>query len=265
MTTVSISQHKGGTGKTTTVLNLGAALSDLGYKVLLVDLDPQADLSAGLGVVVDIEEHPAATSLYSVLASEKGTIDSLIVPAGYKDLSLVPGTLDMADLELQLAPQMGRERVLQAALAGVAGRFDFVLLDCPPSLGLITLNALVAADGVLIPVQAEPRSIRATRRMLAAVGLVQRKLVRPDLRVLGLLLTMTGANKIAREAEDLLRTTYGQNVLKATVRRRVVVSEDTVYKAPVLSYAPRSQTAADFRALASEMITRIEEKERAHA
>ncbi len=262
---IAVSQHKGGTGKTTTVLNLGAALGERGFKVLLVDLDPQADLSAGLGVEVDLEERPSAVSLYTVLANEQGTLAELVIPAGSKRLSLVPGTLDMADLELHLAPQIGRERVLDAALAEIAGSYDIILLDCPPSLGLITVNALVAAHWVLIPVQAEPRSIRATRRMLAAIGLVQRKLNRADLRVMGLLLTMTGSNNIAREAEDLLRATYGDRVLKPTIRRRVRVTEDTLYHAPVLAFAPKSQPADDFRALANEVLVRVGLKEVARA
>jgi chromosome partitioning protein len=113
---IAVSQHKGGTGKTTTVLNLGAALAERGFKVLLVDLDPQADLSAGLGVQVDLEERPTGLSLYSVLSSEQGSLGELVSATGYARLSVVPGTLDMADLELHLAPQIGRERVLEAAL-----------------------------------------------------------------------------------------------------------------------------------------------------
>ena len=253
---IAVTQHKGGTGKTTTVLNLGAALAEKGHRVLLVDLDPQADLSAGLGVEVDLEEKSTRTTLYTVLAEEDGTLADLITTGGLKGLELVPGTLDMADLELHLAPQIGRERVLESALAEVANRYDYILLDCPPSLGLITVNALVAANWVLIPVQAEPRSIRATKRMLAAVGLVQRKLKRPDLRVLGFVLTMTGSSNITKEAEELLRATYGERVLNATIRRRVRVTEDTLYRAPVLAFAPKSQSADDFRALADEVLAR---------
>ncbi|HEX8600613.1 MAG TPA: AAA family ATPase [Chloroflexia bacterium] len=265
---IAVAQHKGGTGKTSTVLNLGAALAEKGHRVLLVDLDPQADLSAGLGIEVDLEDKNQHPTLYTVLAEEQGTLAKLVVPGGLERLSLVPGTLDMADLELHLAPQIGRERVLESALAEVTSRYDYILLDCPPSLGLITVNALVAADWVLIPVQAEPRSIRATKRMLAAVGLVQRKLKRPDLRVLGFVLTMTGSSNITKEAEELLRATYGDRVLKATIRRRVRVTEDTLYRAPVLAFAPRSQSADDFRALAVEVLARtamMREKEIAHA
>lgn len=253
---IAVAQHKGGTGKTTTALNTAAALAEGGYRVLLVDLDPQADLTAGLGIEIDLEEHPTEDSLYTVLASEQGSLAKLVRSVGYSGLSLVPGTLDMADLELHLAPQIGRERVLETALAELGDEYDFILLDCPPSLGLITVNALVAADWVLMPVQAEPRSIRATKRMLAAVGLVQRKLKRPDLRVLGLLITMTGANNIAREAEDLLRQRYGERVLSTSIRRRVRVTEDTLYRAPVLAYAPKSESADDFRGVAREILLR---------
>jgi len=252
---IAVSQHKGGTGKTSTCLNLGAALAEQGYQALLLDLDPQADLSAGLGVDVDAQR--TVPNLYTVLANDQGTIAELVIPTGWAGLSLAPGTLDMADLELYLATQLGRERVLEAALAPVAEQFDLILLDCPPSLGLITVNALVAAQAVLIPVQAEPRSIRATERMLGAVQLVQRKLKRPNLHILGLLLTMTSANNVAREAVDTLRATYGPLVLTTMIGRRVRVAEDTLYHAPVLAFAPRSEPAGDFRALADEVLGRI--------
>ncbi len=251
---IAICQHKGGTGKTSTTLNLGAALAERGCRVLVIDLDPQADLSAGLGVEVDTRR--IVPNLYTVLASEEDSIADLVMETKWEGLHLVPGTLDMADLEGYLTTQIGREHVLEEALESVAERYDFVLLDCPPSLGLITVNALLAAQAVLIPVQAEPRSIRATERTLVAVRLVQRKLKRPNLRVLGLLLTMTGPNNIAREASEALRSTYGNLVLTTTIQRRVRLAEDMLYQAPVLAYAPKSEPAADFRTLAEEVLMR---------
>lgn len=256
---IAICQHKGGTGKTSTTLNLGAALAEQGYRVLLVDLDPQADLSAGLGVEVDTKR--TVPNLYTVLSSDEASIADIITETQWRGLAIAPGTLDMADLEAYLTTQIGRERVLEEALEPVAGNFDFILLDCPPSLGLITVNALLAAQAVLIPVQAEPRSVRATERTLGAIKLVQRKLKRPDLRVLGLLLTMTGPNNIARESSEVLRSTYGDAVLATTIQRRVRMAEDVLYKAPVLAYAPKSEPAGDFRALAEEVLTRVSPQE----
>ena len=251
---IAICQHKGGTGKTSTTLNLGAALAERGHRVLLMDLDPQADLSAGLGVEVDTRR--VVPNLYTVLSGEEESLETILAETNWEGLHLVPGTLDMADLEAYLTTQMGREHVLEEALAPIAEQYDYILLDCPPSLGLITVNALLAANAVLIPVQAEPRSVRATERTMAAVKLVQRKLKRPDLRVLGLLLTMTSSNNIAREATEVLRSNYGDLVLNTTVSRRVRVAEDTLYRAPVLAYAPRSEPANDYRALAAEVMER---------
>jgi len=256
---IAVCQHKGGTGKTSTTLNLGAALAELGHSVLLVDLDPQADLSAGLGVEVDA--HRSMPNLYTVLAGDDNSLDAILIETDWKRLHLAPGTLDMADLEAYLTTQIGRERVLEEALQSVVDQYDYILLDCPPSLGLITVNALLAANAALIPVQAEPRSLRATERTIAALKLVQRKLKRPDLRVLGLLLTMTSSNNIAREAVEVLRATYHDLVFSTMIQRRVRMAEDTLYKAPVLAYAPRSESANDYRALASEVLARTTPEE----
>ncbi len=254
--TIGIVQHKGGTGKTSTTLNLGAALAELGKRVLLVDLDPQADLSAGLGVDVDtVRSRP---NLYTILASEEGSIRGIITPTSWPNLSLVPGTLDMADLELYLSTQMGRERVLETALAEVADDYDYILLDCPPSLGLITVNALVAADYALVTAQAQPRSVRATERMLSAIETVRRKLKHPELKVVGVLITMIDTNNVSREAAMVIREAYNGQVFDASTTRRVRVPEDTLYHAPVLAFAPRSESAAEMRQLAGEVIKRVE-------
>ncbi len=255
--TIAISQHKGGTGKTTTTLNLGASLAQRGHRVLMVDLDPQADLSAGLGVLIDATDRSAEPSLYRILATEQGAIGDVITPTNVERLFLAPSTLDMAELELSLASQISRERALQRALAPVVGQFDFILLDCPPSLGLLTVNALVAAQRVIIPVQAEPRSVRATSRILAVINLLKSRMVHNDLAVLGLLVTMKNRTNIAREAEGLLRSTYGDLVLNTTIRNRTIIAEDVLYHAPVVAYSPGSEPAQDYIALADEALARI--------
>jgi chromosome partitioning protein len=253
---VAIVQHKGGTGKTSTTLNLGAALAEIGKRVLLVDLDPQADLSAGLGV--DVDTARSRPNLYTILASEEGSIRGIIAPTSWSNLALVPGTLDMADLELYLSTQMGRERVLETALTEVLDDYDYILLDCPPSLGLITVNALVAASYALVTAQAQPRSVRATERMLSAIETVRRKLKHPELKVVGLLVTMIDSNNVSREAATVLREAYNGLVFETNTARRVRVPEDTLYRAPVLAFAPKSESAAEMRHLASEVVMRIE-------
>lgn len=257
MTTLAISQHKGGTGKTTTTLNLGASLAQRGFQVLMVDLDPQADLSAGLGVVIDSTVGTSEPSLYRILATEQGSLSEVIVSTGVERLWLAAGTLDMAELELSLAAQISRERALQRALSTVARQYDFILLDCPPSLGLLTINALVAAQQVIVPVQAEPRSVGATTRILSVISTLKRRMVLDDLRVLGLLLTMKNRTNVAREAESVLRSTYGDLVLRTTIRNRALLAEDVLYHAPVLSFSPSSEPAQDYEALASEVLERI--------
>lgn len=254
---IAVSQHKGGTGKTTTTLNLGASLAGRGYRVLMVDLDPQADLSSGLGVTIDASPNSVEPSLYRILAAEQGALTDVIIHTAVERLDLAAGTLDMAELELSLASQISRERALQRALMPVTGNYDFILLDCPPSLGLLTINALVAAQQVLVPVQAEPRSVGATSRILAVIGTLKRRMMLEDLHVLGLLLTMKSRTNVAREAESVLRATYGDLVLQATIRNRALLAEDVLYHAPVTAFSPGSEPAQDYAALATEILARL--------
>jgi chromosome partitioning protein len=253
---VTILNQKGGVGKTTISVNLAHGLARAGKRTLLIDLDPQAH-----STVIFCPEIPKGATVKELFERRGADIRPLIRQAQLKgeeveNLFIVPSTIHLAVTAEQMISQHYREKRLDQTLSRVESEYDYILLDCPPSLGLITVNALLAANAVLIPVQAEPRSVRATERTMAAVRLVQRKLKRPDLRVLGLLLTMTSSNNIAREATEVLRTNYGDLVLNTTVSRRVRVAEDTLYRAPVLAYAPRSEPANDYRALAAEVMER---------
>ena len=252
---IAISNHKGGVGKTETTQNLGAALAEQGHKVLIVDLDPQGDLTAGLGIDVD---EPTEINLYTVLAEERGQLADIIMDSKWPNMDIAPGTLDMAEFELVVAAQQGRELVLREALEPLLGSYDFILLDCGPSLGLITINALMAASWVVIPVQAGARSVRAATRLVAAINKVRSgRLKHHSLNILGFLLTMTSRERNAREAEESLRATYGERVFETTLRRRTNVADSALYAAPLLAYAPDSEGAAEVRALASEILARI--------
>lgn len=252
---IAISNHKGGVGKTETTQNLGAALAEQGHKVLIVDLDPQGDLTAGLGIDVD---EPTEINLYTVLAEERGQLADIIMDSKWPNMDIAPGTLDMAEFELVVAAQQGRELVLREALEPLLGSYDFILLDCGPSLGLITINALMAASWVVIPVQAGARSVRAATRLVAAINKVRGgRLKHHSLNILGFLLTMTSRERNAREAEESLRAAYGERVFETTLRRRTNVADSALYAAPLLAYAPDSEGAAEVRALASELLARI--------
>ncbi len=252
---IAVANQKGGVGKTTTTLNLGAELAASGKHVLIVDLDPQADLTFGL--FGDTGEEASRPNLYTALTNQSGNIRELIQPSQWQGLDILPGTLDMAGFDMFLAPKMGRENVLKNALAELIADYDYILLDCGPSLGLITVNALVAARWVLIPVQAEPRSVRATGRMIEAVEQVRVELSHPRLQVLGLILTMAARNKVSDEAVQSLRGGYNELVFDTVVSRRVKLAEDTLYQAPLREFAPRSESAVEMQSLAVEMVERI--------
>lgn len=248
---IAVSNGKGGVGKTTTTLNVGAALAEQGYSVLLVDLDPQADLTTGLGIS-PTEDTP---NLYSILLNAAGPgLGSIMLPVLNESITLVPGTKHMAHLENALTNIAGRERVLSWALVGL--HYDFVLLDCPPTLGLITINALMAAGHVLIPVQAEPRAVRAVGETLISIGQIREELGH-KLDILGIVLTMAGQNNVSREASKLLRFSYDGLVRDTVISRRVAAAEDSLYQSSILDYAPNSPTAAEYRALTAELLARL--------
>lgn len=244
---ISVANQKGGVGKTTTVLNLGSALHKEGKQVLLVDLDPQAALSTSLAV-------PAAKShdtIYQVLLSQTPAAQAVRRKRSAPDL--IPANLDLAAAELELAAEMGRERVLVEALRPVLGRYDFVLIDCPPSLGLLTINALVAAGEVLIPLQCEYLAMRGLGLLLRTVDKVKAKL-NPGLTLAGILVTMyNGRTLHAQEVLEEVRKSFGNKVLSVVVKGSVRFKESPAAGLSILDYATSHEGARAYRALAKEL------------
>ena len=253
---VTVANQKGGVGKTTTAVNLATALAMAGQKVLAIDLDPQGNASTGFGV-----PHEAGTpSIYEVLVGGMNLGDALVTSQESKNLRIVPATQHLAGAEVELVPMVARESRLRRALRTYLGQtdlgFDIVVIDCPPSLGLLTVNALVAAREVLIPIQCEYYALEGLRQLTENVELVRAHL-NPHLAISTILLTMyDGRTRLAEQVANEVRTYFGPKVLNAIVPRSVRLSEAPSYGQSVLSYDPSSKGAEAYRKAAAEMIAR---------
>lgn len=249
--TVACANQKGGVGKTTTVVNLAAYLALEGQRVLVVDIDPQGNATSGLG-------HDKASvdrSIYEAVVGD-ASARSLIVPTAIEGLSLIPASTDLAGLEIELVPLSRRERRLSAALRPLHEDFDYVLFDCPPSVGLITINALTAADSVLIPLQCEYYALEGLSQLLATINLVRDHL-NPALRIKGVLLTMFDARTtLSADVSAEVRRHLGDRVFETRVPRSVRLSEAPSYGQPVALYSPGSKGAEAYRNAAIEMLRR---------
>ncbi len=245
-TILAIANQKGGTGKTTTSVNLAVCLAELGRRILLVDADPQANATLCLGIDYAALER----SMYDVLA-EGASLASVLCPTEF-GVTLAPSTLALATAEMLLFTALSREHVLAESLAGVDG-YDLILIDCPPSLGLLAINGMVAADYVMAPVPTEALALEGVGQLLQSVEVVQRKL-NQRLRVLGLLATrFDPRERLAHDALERLRTDYGQPIFETVIRKNVRLAEAPAYGRPITAYAPQSPGAADYRALAKEI------------
>jgi len=251
MRVIAVFNHKGGVGKTTTVANLGAALARAGRNVLLIDCDPQANLSVHFGVDL---EHPGRT-LYDVLTADASLGDS--VRATEEDnLLIVPSHLDLAGAELELATAMGRERIVRDALDRYLEDhqdLDYVLFDCPPSIGLLTVNTLTATDEVIVPLQTEFLALRGVGKLIDVVNKVRRRL-NPDLQITGILPTLSRTGTLlAREVMEEIEKHFGDRVFKSRIRSNVRLAEAPSHGKSIFAYDPRSAGAADYAALAVEV------------
>ncbi|HVX20655.1 MAG TPA: ParA family protein [Acidimicrobiales bacterium] len=245
----AVANQKGGVAKTTTVQSLGVALADRGRRVLVVDLDPQACLTFSLGFDPDGLDR----SLHDVLAHRVPVADVTREVAGVGGLWLVPATIDLAGAEVHLLAKAGREHVLARALQPVLGEYDVVLIDCPPSLGVLTINGLTAAEGVLVPLQCEALSHRGVGQLLETVEDV-RTFANADLRVLGVVATMfDGRTRHAREVLEEVGDRYGLTVLDPPVPKSVRFAEAPARGRSILQHAPTSAGAAAYRALADRV------------
>lgn len=256
-TILAIANQKGGVGKTTTAINLGAALAEQGLPVTIIDLDPQGNASTGLGI--DAEDRN--TTSYDLLIGECDWVAARRDTA-LPNLAIIPATPDLASAELDIAARPRRTQLLADALRLAEG---LVLIDCPPALGLLTLNAMVAADGVIVPLQAEFYALEGLSQLMLTVREV-RATANPQLRIEGVLLTMVDSrNNLSQHVEADARKTLGPLVFRTVVPRNVRVSESPSYALPVIHYDPASKGSAAYRALAQELIAKGIDKRKAAA
>jgi chromosome partitioning protein len=244
----AVANQKGGVGKTTTAVNLGACLAELGHRTLIVDLDPQGNATTGLG----LDQWQVATSMYDVLLREVA-IEDCIEPTSLRNLFAAPANLDLAGAEIELVPAFSRELRLRKALHDVRDDYDFVLIDCPPSLGLLTVNGLAAASEVVVPIQCEYYALEGLGQLLRNVNLVQKNL-NPLLEVSAIVLVMYDARtKLADQVVGEVREHFGPKVCKNVVPRTVRLSEAPSFGQPIIAFDPSSRGAIAYKELAKEV------------
>ncbi|NLS08432.1 ParA family protein [Nesterenkonia sp. MY13] len=249
---IAMVNQKGGVGKTTSAINLAAALAEYGRKVLMVDFDPQGALSAGLGA----NPHELETSVYNVMMEKSVTVNDALVSTHVPGVDLLPANIDLSAAEVQLVTEVGREQVLERALRQVRDDYDVVIIDCQPSLGLLTVNALTAAHGVVIPLVAEFFALRAVALLKDTIEKVQDR-INPDLEIDGVLVTMVDLRTThAKEVIQRIVEAFGEKVFETVIKRSVKFPDATVAAEPITNYAAKHDGAKAYRQLARELISR---------
>lgn len=248
---VAIANQKGGVGKTTTAINLGASLAVAEQRTLIIDIDPQGNATSGLGV----DKRDSLPTIYDVLVEDQDISESVREEIHFPYLDLVPSNRDLVGAEIELVGRSDREKVLAHAINDVREQYDFILVDCPPSLGLLTLNTLTAADSVLIPIQCEFYALEGLSQLLNTVRLVQRSL-NPDLEIEGVLLTMYDRRlNLSKQVADEAREYFGGKVFETSIPRNVRLAEAPSFGQPIVTYDVLSAGAQSYLALARELLT----------
>ena len=249
---VAMCNQKGGVGKTTTTINLGAALADYGRRVLLVDFDPQGALSVGLG----IDAHDLELSVYNLVIERGIRAEDILLKTSVRGMDLLPSNIDLSAAEIQLVSEVAREHALSRALHPILADYDLVLVDCQPSLGMLTVNALTASDGVIVPLECEYFALRGVALLQETIEKVRDRL-NPRLEIEGLLATMYDSRTVhGREVLTRLVEAFGDKVFHTVVSRTVRFPETTVAGQPITSFAPESPGAVAYRQLAREVLAR---------
>ena len=247
--TLAVVNQKGGVGKTTTAVNLAACLADSGKKVLLVDVDPQGNATSGVGIV----KSSLRTCVYDVLINDEN-VENVIVPTDFRNLQLVPARLDLAGADIELMSMMSRETKLKHALDPISDKFDFMIIDCPPSLGLLTINVLTAAEYAILPIQCEYYALEGISQLLKTIELVKQHL-NPNLKIAKVLLTMFDyRTNLSHQVVKEVQTFFKDQVAAIVIPRNVRLSEAPSHGRPIISYDPKSKGAEAYRKFTEEVM-----------
>ncbi len=247
---IAIANQKGGVGKTTTAINLSSCLADLGKKVLLLDIDPQGNATSGLG----IDKTTVQSSTYDVIMNHKSVAEA-IIPTVMEGLDIIPCNINLVGAEVELVPMIAREHVLKNAIQPIASRYDYIFMDCPPSLGLLTLNALTAAHRILVPIQCEFFALEGLSQLMNTVKIVKKNL-NPHLEVEGVVLTMfDGRTNLSLQVMEEVKNFFKNKVYDTVIPRNIRLGEAPSFGLPVIKYDPKCPGAESYMNLSRELLT----------